>query len=89
MFQLLLYNVVYFMILWKNCEAELVTQFMYALGLSLCSFSKLGYINTYLTWVSEMFELRFLFISEVLDFIVLNAEYCFSFHYSLISFHQH
>ena len=58
------------MILLKNCEAELVTQFIYSLGLSLCSFSKLGYINTYFASASEMFELLFLFTSEVFDFIV-------------------
>ena len=35
----------------SNCKlwTVLVTQFMYSLGLSLCSFSKLGYINTYST----------------------------------------
>ena len=65
---IILYN--YLMILLKNCEAELVTQFMYSLGLSLSSFSKLGYNNTCFTSVSEMFELRFLFTFEVLDFIV-------------------
>ena len=54
----------YLMILLRNCKlwTVLVTQFMYSLGLSLCSFSKLDYINTYFTSVIEMFELgSFLF----------------------------
>ena len=50
----------YLMILLRNCKlwTVLVTQFMYSLELlSFCSFSKLGYTNTYFTSVIEMFEL--------------------------------
>ena len=45
----------YLMILLRNCKlwTVLVTQFMYSPGLSLCSFTKLGYINTYFTSVSD------------------------------------
>ena len=82
----------YLMILLRNCKlwTVLVTQFMYSLGLSLYSFSKLDYINTYFTSVIEMFELGS-FLFWLLRCLILQfniIKYCFSFHYSLISFHQ-
>ena len=87
-----IYNVITSWFCWGTVNFGLyliVIQFMYSLGLSLCSFSKLGYINTYFTSVIEMFEL-WLFLFWPLRCLILQFNaVLFFFHYSLmISFHQ-
>ena len=68
----------YLMILWKNCKlwTVLATQFMYSLGLSLCSFSKLDNILIHACTsphaVIEMFEL-WSFLFWPLSFLILQV----------------